>query len=124
MASRQRVVSLLAISAIAATVLLGALATTALGALRHFDGTVVAKDSAARTFRISTQGGSKVTLKVTGATVFERIAGGFSGLRKGMPIQVDAAQTKAGLVAKKVEPQGGSGGGGQGGGSDDGPNHT
>ena len=129
MRSRKRVASLLAISVVAGALMFGVLATAAQAALRHFDGTVVSKDGAAKTFKITTQGGSKVTLKVNGTTGFERIAGGFSGLKIGMAIQVDAAQTNAGLVAKKVEPQssggGGEGGGGShGGGGDDGPNHT
>jgi hypothetical protein len=107
--------------------MLGVLATAAQAALRHFDGTVVSKNAAAKTFKITTQGGNKVTLKVNGTTVFERIAGGFSGLGSGIKIQVDAVQTKAGLVAKKVEPQSASGAGesgDHGGGNDDGPNHT
>jgi hypothetical protein len=130
MSSRKRVTSTLAISVIAAALMLGVLAGAAQAALKHFDGTVVSKNSTAKTFRITTQGGSKVTLKVNGTTVFERIAGGFGGLRNGLAIQVDAVQTKAGLVARKVEPQGSGGGegggngGGHGGGSDDGPNHT
>jgi hypothetical protein len=129
MRSRKSVASTLAVTVIAGALTFGVLATAAQAALRHFDGTVVSKNSAAKTFRITTQGGSKLTLKVNGNTVFERIAGGFSGLRAGLAIQVDAVQTQAGLVAKKVEPQssgggGGGGGGGHGGGSDDGPNHT
>jgi len=129
MRSRKRVASLLAISVVAGALMFGVLATAAQAALRHFDGTVLSKDGAAKTFKITTQGGSKVTLKVNGTTVFERIAGGFSGLKSGTAIQVDAVQTNAGLVAKKVEPQssggGGEGGGGShGGGGDDGPNHT
>jgi hypothetical protein len=127
MRSRKRVTSLLAISVVAGALMLGVLATAAQAALRHFDGTVISKDGAAKTFKITTQGGSKVTLKVNTSTVFERIAGGFSGLRSGMKIQVDALQSNGGLVAKKVEPQssgGGDEGGSHGGGSDDGPNHT
>jgi hypothetical protein len=126
MTGRKRVTSILAISVIAAALSLAVLATAAQAAVRHFDGTVATKNAAAKTFQITTQGGSKVTLKVNASTVFERIAGGFSGLRQGMQIQVDAAPGNGGLVAKKVEPQssGGGEGGGHGGGSDDGPNHT
>jgi hypothetical protein len=129
MRSTKRVTSVLAITVVAGALMLGVLATAAQAALRHFDGTVVSKSAAAKTFQITTQGGSKVTLRVSGSTVFERIAGGFGGLRKGMQVQVDAIQANGGLVAKKVEPQssgggGGEGSGGHGGGSDDGPNHT
>ena len=129
MASRKRVASVLAISAIAAALMLAVLATASQAALRHFDGTVISKNSAAKTFRISTQSGTKA-IRVNGSTEFERISGGFGGLTKGLAIEVDAVTTKSGLLARQVEPQGGNGGGGgddsggHGGGSDDGPNHT
>jgi phage baseplate assembly protein gpV len=128
MRSRKRVASTLAISAIAGALMLGVLATAAQAAVKHFDGTVLSKNAAAKTFRISTQSGAK-TFKVNASTEFERIAGGFGGLHKGLAIEVDAVQSSTGLVAKQVEPQGGNGGGGgdsggHGGGNDDGPNHT
>jgi hypothetical protein len=121
MTRRKNVASILAITVIAGALTCGVLASAAQAALKHFDGTVVSKNPAAKTFKITTQGGGKVTFKVNGKTVFERVGGGFGALTKGMQIQVDAVQTTSGLVAKKVEPQG-SGGGGQGGGND-GPNH-
>jgi hypothetical protein len=133
MSSRQK--ASFAAVALAAALMVGVLAAPAQAALRHIDGTVVSKNSDNRTFRISTQSGNKVRIKVNGATEFERIAG-FGALRKGMRIEVDAQTTSNGLVAKQVEPQGGNGGGGGdddsggddhgsgGGGADDGPNHT
>jgi hypothetical protein len=127
MKGSKSVTSKLTIAVIAAALMVGVLATAAQAAVKHYDGTVISKNSTAKTFRITTQGGSKLTFKVNGNTVFERITGGFGGLKSGLAIQVDAVQTKAGLVAKQVEPQGGGGGGsggGHGGGSDDGPNHT
>ena len=127
MRSRKRVTSILAVSAIAGALMLGVLATAAQAALKHFDGTVLSKNAAAKTFRIGTQSGAK-TFKVNGATEFERIAGGFGGLHKGLAIEVDAVQSSAGLIARQVEPQGGNGGGdddsGGHGGNDGGPNHT
>jgi hypothetical protein len=123
--------ALLAITVLAGASMLGVLASPAQAALRHVDGTVLSKNAGAKTFRITTQGGSQIRVKVNAGTVFERIAGGFGGLRKGMQIEVDGVQTSNGLLARKVEPQGGRGGGGGdhgggsgGGGSDDGPNHT
>lgn len=122
--------ALLATTALAAALMVGVLALPAQAALRHFDGTVVSKDTADRSFRISTQTGNRIRIQVNGKTQFERI-GGFGALHKGMRIQVDAQRTDNGLVAKHVEPQGGGGGesggddhGGGGGGADDGPNHT
>jgi Domain of unknown function (DUF5666) len=127
MACRKRVASILAVSAVAGALMLGILATASQAALRHFDGTVLSKNAAAKTFRISTQSGAR-TFKVNSSTVFERISGGFGGLSKGLAVEVDAVQTEAGLLARQVEPQGGNGngngGGGGGGGNDDGPNHT
>jgi hypothetical protein len=126
----KKISSKLAISLAAVALTAAVLATGAQAALKHFDGTVLSKNAATKTFQIRTEGGSKVRLKVNGTTVFERIAGGFGGLTKGLSIEVDAVQTKAGLLAKQVEPQGGNGGGGDddsgghGGGGDDGPNHT
>jgi len=126
--------SALTIAALAAALAVGVLAAPAQAALRHIDGTVLSKDSDSRSFRITTESGNRLRIKVNGATEFERIAG-FGALHKGMRIEVDAARTDSGLLAKQVEPQGGNGGGGGddsggddhgsgGGGADDGPNHT
>jgi len=130
----KRVSVLLMTAALAATMMLGALAVQAQAALRHIDGTVLSKNSDNRTFRLTTQGGSQVRIKVTSSTEFERISG-FGALHKGLQIEVDAKTTSNGLVAVQVETRGGGGGGGAddnggddhgggGGGADDGPNHT
>ena len=111
--------SALTIAVLAAALAVGVIAAPAQAALRHFDGTVLSKDSDSRTFRIATESGNRLRIKVNGTTEFERIAG-FGALHKGMRIEVDAVRTDSGLLAKQVEPQGGSGGGG----ADDGPNHT
>jgi hypothetical protein len=118
---RKNRMALFATAALAAALMVGLIAVTAQGALRHIDGTVVSKNSDNRTFKLSTQSGT-VRIKVNGTTKFDRIAG-FGALHKGMKIEVEAQRTSSGLVAKQVEPQGGSGGSG-GGGADDGPNHT
>lgn len=122
----KRVSLLVATAALAATAMLGALALPAQAALRHIDGTVVAKDSSNRTFKISTQSGNRLRIKVTSATKFQRIAG-FGGLHQGLRVEVEAKSTADGLVAVQVETPGGGGGAddnGGGGGGDDGPNHT
>jgi hypothetical protein len=122
--------ALLATAALGAALMVGVLALPAQAALRHIDGTVVSKNSDDRSFRISTQNGNRVRIKVNGRTQFERLAG-LGALHKGLRIEVDAQRTDSGLVAKNVEPQGGGGGGdGSGGddhggsGGDDDPNHT
>jgi hypothetical protein len=118
----------LAVTAVALTVAVAA--APAQAAVKHLDGTVAAKNAKAKTFQITTQGGRSVRFIVNSRTVFERISGGFSGLRAGAEIEVDFVQAANGKVAKQVEPQGGGGGGGDddgghgGGGDDDGPNHT
>jgi hypothetical protein len=120
--------ALLATAALTAALTVGVLALPAQAAFRHFDGTVVSKDSGDHSFRLATQSGNRIRIKVNGRTQFERISG-FGALHKGMRIEVDAERTDNGLVAKNVEPQGGGGddSGGDdhgGGGADDGPNHT
>ncbi len=129
----KRVSLLVATAALAATAMLGALALPAQAALRHIDGTVVSKNGSDRTFKISTQSGNRLRIKVTSATKFQRIAGGFGGLHQGLRVEVEAKSTANGLVAVQVETPGGGGGGGAddnggggggGGGADDGPNHT
>jgi hypothetical protein len=122
-------VSLLAATAV---LMLGATALPAQAALRHIDGTVLSKNAANRTFKVTTQGGSTVRIKVTSSTKFQRIAGGFSGLHKGLAVEVEAKSTTNGLVATHVETRNGGGGGEgandngghHGGGADDGPNHA
>jgi hypothetical protein len=118
----KRVPSLAAVLAIAAVLVAGVLAGPASAAVRHIDGTVVSKNAKEGSFQMSTQSGT-VRVRVTSATVFERISG-FGGLRKGLEIQVDAKRTSSGLVATKIEPRSHSGGETGGGGHDDGPGHT
>ena len=96
-------------------------AASASAAVRHFDGKVLSKDASAQTFKVRTEGGARKTFQVSGATEFERIPGGFSGLEQGLRVEVDAKKTDNGLLAKQVE-KGRNGGGGHGG-NDDGPNH-
>jgi Domain of unknown function (DUF5666) len=124
----KRVSLLLATAALTATMMLGALAIQAQAALRHIDGTVLSKNASNRTFRLTTQGGSTVRVKVTSSTKFQRISG-FGGLHKGLRVEVEAKSTANGLVATHVETRGGGGGaddngGNHGGGADDGPNHA
>jgi hypothetical protein len=104
----------LAVTAIVlAAALFSALAASqAQAALRHFDGTVLSKNSDERTFRIETEQGRNVKFRVNRFTEFERIDGGFSGLHRGLPVEVDAKRTDNGLLAVQVErdrPGGNSG---------------
>lgn len=109
--------SLLATAVLGGALAVALFAAPAQAALRHIDGTVASKNSENRTFKLTTQNGNTVRIKINGATKFEGI-GGFGSLQKGMRIEVDAQSTDSGLLAKHVEPRGGGGGG------DDGPNHT
>jgi hypothetical protein len=113
-----------------AALALGAVALPAQAAVRHIDGTVVSKNADDDSFRIRTQNGNRIRIKVTSTTRFERLAG-FGALHKGLAVEVDAKSTSNGLVATQVEGRGGGGGGADGGGddhggggADDGPNHT
>src|SRR3954453_10883101 len=115
---------LLVTTALLALALFGALAAAqAQAALRHFDGKVVSKNSDSRTFRIKLPNGNRVRFHVNANTEFERIPGGFSGLDRGLRVEVDAKRTDNGRLAKLVEKHRAGGGGRHGGGADDGPNH-
>lgn len=91
-------------------------------ALKHFDGTVLSKSRQAQTFRLRTESGREVKFRVNATTRFERIAGGFGGLHRGLRVEVDAKRTDRGLLARQVQRPGGGGGSG-GNGADDGANH-
>ena len=96
------VVALTVIVLVAA--LFSALAVSqAQAALRHFDGTVLSKNSDSRTFRIETEQGRNVKFRVNRSTEFERIQGGFSGLHRGLRVEVDAKRTDNGLLARQVK---------------------
>jgi hypothetical protein len=118
-AIRRHPVRLLTFAAVV-TALLGALvATEAQAALRHFEGTVVSKNADRHTFRTRTENGNRVRFHVNRSTEFERIPGGFKGLKRGLRVQVDARRTDRGLLAKHVEKHRRGGGGA----AEDGPNH-
>lgn len=117
--------------ALAAALSFAILAAPAGAATRHIDGTVVSKSAGDRSFGLSTQSGT-IRIRVNASTRFERIAG-FGGLHKGLVVEVEAAQTSNGLLAKEVEVSGGGNGGGGddnggddhgGHGGDDGSGHT
>jgi len=128
----KRITSVLVAAALAATLTLGVLVLPAQAAVRHIDGTVLSKNAGNKTFRITTQSGSHIRIRVNSSTQFQRIAGGFGGLHKGLRIEVEAKTTSNGLLATHVETRQGGGagggaddnGGGGGGGADDGPNHA
>ncbi len=93
--------------------------------LTNFHGTVSSVSKSAKTFRIKRANGTSLTFRVTSATVFQRISGGFSGLAKGRAIEVKAKKVDGRWSARKVEPNtpGDDNGGDDRGGNDDGPNH-
>src|SRR5436853_117287 len=101
--------ALLVTTALVGALAIGLIAAPAQAALRHVDGTVISKNGDNRTFKIRTQTGNRLRIKVNGTTEFERIAG-FGALHQGMQIEVDYLRTDSGLLAKQVEPQGGGGG--------------
>lgn len=120
-------VSTLGTATALAALMLAAVALPAQAALRHIDGTVVSKNADDKSFRIKTQSGNQVRVRVNSNTKFQRIAGGFGGLHKGLAVEVEAKTTSSGLVATHVETRGGGGGGADdndGGGQGGGPNHT
>jgi hypothetical protein len=100
--------ALIAVAALALT------APAASAATRRYEGTVVSVDRAARSFRLDDSRRGTVTVKVTGATRFQRV--GFSTLRAGAKrIEVTVRRSGSAWVAVSVER---SGGGGHHGGDD------
>lgn len=71
-------------------------------ATRQFEGRVTSVNGEARTFRLRRESGARVRFKVTSRTRFERIAG-FSALRRGLAVEVNARRSDGGWVARKVE---------------------
>jgi hypothetical protein len=94
--------ALIAVAALALT------APAASAATRHYEGTVVSVDRAARSFRLSDRQSGTVTVKVTRATRFERVT--FAGLRAGAKrIEVTVRRSGGAWVAISVERSGGGG---------------
>lgn len=130
---RKRVSSIVGISAVCAALGVAVFAVGAEAAVRHFDATVLSKNAAAKTVNVRTEGGAKLTFKVNARTKFERIGGGFSGLTKGLAVEIDANNASGQWVATQIESDsdnsggddsGGDDHGGHGGGHEDGPYHT
>ena len=109
--------ALVAVTAVAASsVPAGAAPTAGSAALREFEGTVVSKNGAARTFRLRDSERGTVRIRVTRNTSFERIAG-FAGLKVGATnIESTVRRRDGRWIAVEVER---SGGGGEHGGDDD-----
>jgi hypothetical protein len=84
--------------------------------VRQFEGTVVSKDRATRTFRLHDSERGTKRIKVTRNTRFERI-NGFAGLKNGQRnIEATVKRRNGRWIAIEVEK---SGGGGEHGGDDD-----
>jgi hypothetical protein len=114
----------LALVTAVAALALGVLAGSA--AARSFEGTVVAKNRDARTFKLrQDEGGGSFRFKVTRNTTFEDLSG-FGAIQVGAKrIEVVASHRNGRWIASHVERSGGGGGNGGGhGGDDDGPGHT
>ena len=108
-------VAVTAIAVGAASVPAGAAPTAGSAALRQFEGTVVSKNTAARTFRLRDTERGTVRIHVTRNTRFERIDG-LAGLKVGATnIESTVRRRDGRWIATEVER---SGGGGQHGGDD------
>jgi hypothetical protein len=71
-------------------------------ALKHFDGTVLSKQSSPKAFKLRTEDGQKRKFRVNAKTRFERLSG-FGALDRGLAIEVDAKCTNRGLLARQVD---------------------
>ena len=105
MKSRKRTTgTVLGVVAAVALVPAGLIAQASAAPVDH-DGTVLSKESdGTKSFRIKDdETGEKVRFRVDSSTRFERIPGGFSGLKRGMIISVDGHSKSDALVADQVE---------------------
>ena len=124
-----RLSAVLAAAVVAGAVAPGAMAQAASAppVARHFDGTVASVAKQTQAFRMRTESGRILRLKVKSTTRFERIAG-FAGLAQGQVIEVTARRRDGRWVALEVERRRDSdrrgGRDDDRGGHDDGPNHT
>lgn len=101
----------------AATVPASAAPPAAQSAARQYEGTVVGKDAASRTFRLRDTERGTIRIKVTRNTRYERV-NGFAGLRVGATnIESTVRRGNGKWVAIEVER---SGGGGEHGGNNNG----
>lgn len=106
-----------ALVAVAATVPASAAPPGASAAARQYEGTVVGKNAAKRTFRLRDTERGTITIKVTRNTRYERV-NGFAGLRVGATnIESLVRRSNGKWIAIEVELSGG--GGEHGGGGDD-----
>jgi hypothetical protein len=105
MQSRKRKAGAVAAIVAAAALVPAAFAAPASAALVDHDGKVLSKESkGTNSFRIKDdETGEKIRFRVNSNTRFERIPGGFSGLRRGLVISVDGHTRANGFVADEVE---------------------
>ena len=81
----------------------GAEARTPAGTtIRQLEGRVTSVDRERRTFRLRTENGSRVRIRVTSRTHDERLPG-FSALRRGLAVEVTARRRDRGWVARHIE---------------------
>jgi hypothetical protein len=112
---------LITIISVVASLVLVAAAPAAV-TTRHFEGTVVSVDRAAKTFRLSDPERGTVRIKVISSTRFQRVT--FSSLKAGAKrIEATVRRSHGAWVATAVERSGGGGGHGGGGGADAGAGH-
>jgi len=108
-------VAVTALAIVASSVTAGAAPAAGAAALSQFEGTVVSKNRAGRTFRLRDSERGTVRIRVTRNTRFERIDG-FGGLKVGAAnIESTVRRSDGRWIAVEVER---SGGGGQHGGDD------
>jgi hypothetical protein len=107
----------IAVLAIASIAAIAAPAPSGAAVTRHFDATVISKSPTTRTFKANVEHRGVMRFKVTRSTRFERVAG-FSGIRRGLAIEVIAKRVDGRWRATFIERPG-HGGDRRGGGRDD-----
>jgi hypothetical protein len=125
---RTRLLSLLAIAALALTAAVAVAGPASAATVRQFEGRVLSVDRDARSFRLRDSERGTVTVFVVSSTRFERTS--FAALRAGRTIEATVRRANGRWRASKVEPNAGShaaepgdDNGARRGANDDGPNH-
>jgi uncharacterized protein DUF5666 len=123
---RIRLLSVLAVAALALTAGVGAVSSASAASVRHFEGKVLSVDRTANSFRLRDSERGTVTVFVTQSTRFSRTS--FAAVRTGRSVEVTVSRVNGRWQASKVEPRAGHrtgqpGDDRGGNGNDDGPNH-
>ena len=103
---RTRLLTVLAVAALALTAGAGAVSTASAATVRHFEGKVLTVDRTAKSFRLRDSERGTVTVFVVSSTRFSRTS--FAAVRTGRSVEVTVSRVNGRWQASKVQPRAGS----------------